>query len=98
MKLPKRYFAKVRGKFAPGEVLKKVRPEPSTGFILNPHKGLTTFQAFNGDPLFPGYTWREEGPLRFDFRKQVPRFSAGYLPTTVSYCRWFWVNFEPENG
>ncbi len=67
----------------------------------NPHKGCCTFQHFNGDELFPGEFWDESGPL--DFKKHARNRPLkghvdGYLPSTVSYCRWFWRDFEPEEA
>ena len=41
----------------------RVRPKEFTGVVLNPHKGCTTFQRFNGDPLFDGKHWSESGEL-----------------------------------
>ena len=78
------------------ETVRRVRPTPSNAFLANPHKGCCTFQHFNGDELFPGTTWSEEGPLEFPARKS--EYHDGYLPSTVSYCRWFWDIFEREEG
>src|SRR5437016_3231033 len=78
------------------EVVRRVRPTPSDKFLANPHKGCCTFQRFNGDPLFEGTTWSEEGPLKFPVRK--PDVVDGYLPSTVAYLRWFWDVFEREEG
>jgi hypothetical protein len=78
------------------EVVRRVRPTPTDAYLPNPHRGCCTFQHFNGDELFPGTTWSEEGPLEFPPRKA--EVIDGYLPTTVSYCRWFWDIFEKEEG
>jgi len=75
----------------------RVRPREFTGILLNPHKGCTTFQRFNGDPLFDGKHWSEFGPTEFPARKYED-VTPGYLPCTVAYCRWFWPLFEPEEG
>ena len=91
------------------ETIYRVRPTPVDTYLGNPHKGCCTFQHFNGDPLFPGRGWSEEGPVEFPSlaaipetdgvgRQRVPRAVEGYLPTTVSYCRWFWEKLEPEPG
>jgi len=79
------------------EVVRRVRPTPSDVYLGNPHKGCCTFQHFNGDELYPGTFWSEEGPVTFPPPKQLP-YVDGYLPTTVSYCRWFWKLLEPEEG
>lgn len=92
------YWTKVSGSYDPKEIYKKVRPIESKEFLLNPHKGFATFQHFNGDPLFEGTTWSESGPLKFEVIKKEPEVVDGYLPTTISYCRWFWRDFEPEEG
>ena len=78
------------------ENIRRVRPTLSNAYLGNPHKGCCTFQHFNGDPLFPGTSWSEEGPTEFPVRE--PKVVDGYLPTTVSYCRWFWRLIEPEKG
>jgi hypothetical protein len=76
---------------------KKARPKETFAPVLNPHKGCATFQRFNGDPLYPTLVWSESGPTEFPPRA-FEGVAPGYLPTTVSYCRWFWDLFEPEDG
>jgi hypothetical protein len=87
-----------RKAFGPGEVIQRVRPRESFAYLGNPHKGTTTFQRFNGDPLYPGTTWNDrEGPVefkKFDGNLKNPR----YPDTTISYCRWLWSVIEPEKG
>ena len=78
------------------EFERRVRPTPTDAYLPNPHRGCCTFQHFNGDELFPGSTWSEEGPLKFPAAKAS--VIDGYLPTTVAYCRWFWETVEPEEG
>jgi hypothetical protein len=78
------------------EHVHRIRPSVTDAYLGNPHKGCCTFQHFNGDPLFPGTTWSEEGPL--EFSPGARAVTPGYLPTTVSYCRWFWKVMEPEKG
>jgi hypothetical protein len=88
------------------ETVRRVRPTPTDAYLANPHKGCCTFQHFQGDPLFPGNGWLEEGPHEFPQpflpNKAMPGESIatidGYPPSTVAYCRWFWENFEPEEG
>lgn len=79
------------------EALQKIRPVYSSDYLGNPHKGNCTFQHFNGDPLFEGLRWSEEGPLEFPIPKSFAPVD-GYLPSTVSYCRWFWDVLEPQQG
>jgi hypothetical protein len=78
------------------ETVRRIRPTPSDAYLGNPHKGCCTFQRFNGDELFPGTTWSEEGPLTFPPAKES--VIDHYLPSTVSYCRWFWKMMKPEKG
>jgi len=87
-----------RAVFSPNEVIQRVRPTESRKYIRNPHRGTTTFQRFNGDPLYPGLTWNDsEGPEKFkpfDGNLKNDR----YPDTTISYCRWLWSVIEPEKG
>jgi hypothetical protein len=48
-----------RGRFGPDETIQRVRPTETFRYLPNPHKGTTTFQRFNGDPLFPGLIWND---------------------------------------
>jgi hypothetical protein len=88
------------------ETVRRVRPTPTDAYLANPHKGCCTFQRFHGDELYPGTGWLEEGPHEFpppdsrnDLMPGEQRIAAdGYPPSTVAYCRWFWTNFEPEEG
>jgi hypothetical protein len=78
------------------ETIRRVRPTPVSTYLANPHKGICTFQGFNGDDLFPGMTWPEDGPTEFIAPRQS--VADGYLPATVAYCRWFWRTLEPAEG
>jgi len=78
------------------EVIYRVGFAPSEAYLGNPHKGCCTFQRFNGDPVLPGESWSEEGPLQFPSAEK--KVADDYLPTTVAYCRWFWSVLEPEMG
>ncbi|MBA3708960.1 MAG: DUF4832 domain-containing protein [Planctomycetes bacterium] len=78
------------------EVIRRIRPTEIHGYLANPHRGCCTFQRFNGDALFPGTSWSEEGPLTFP--AAAVAVAEDYLPTTVAYCRWFWAAMEPERG
>jgi len=90
-----------RKPFASKEVIQRVRPTESDEYLYNPHKGTTTFQRFNGDPLYPGNRWSDAvGPMDFPPFDGDPRTlkNERYLPTTLSYCRWVWKVIEPEKG
>jgi hypothetical protein len=90
------------------DVVRHWRYTPTDECLANPHKGCCTFQRFNGDPLYPGIVWSEEGPLNGALTPNrgstgIPNYSLpdvtpGYLPTTVAYCRWFWEKLEPRQG
>ncbi|MDD5679373.1 MAG: DUF4832 domain-containing protein [Kiritimatiellae bacterium] len=89
------------------DVVRHWRYTPTDEYLANPHKGCCTFQRFNGDPLYPGTAWSEEGPLNGAQAPEAsigipglkpPSVVRGYLPTTVAYCRWFWAKLEPEQG
>jgi hypothetical protein len=87
-----------RRQFAPGEVIQRVRPKESFAYLGNPHKGTTTFQRFNGDPLYPGTRWDDRGaPSEFDpFDGNLKH--DRYPQTTIAYCRWLWSVIEPQKG
>jgi len=84
--------------WGPDAVIQRVRPVETFKYLGNPHKGTTTFQRFNGDPLFPGLMWNDkDGPTEFpewNGNSKNPR----YPDTTLSYCRWIWAVIEPEKG
>ena len=87
-----------RGAFGPEEIIQRVRPPVSTADLHNPHKGTTTFQRFNGDPLYPGLIWDDsKGPEEFPPFDGNPK-NPQYPDTTISYCRWLWSVIEPEKG
>jgi len=75
----------------------RARPTESHEYFRNPHKGCATFQHFEGDPLFEGTSWSEEGPTTFPQREH-PSVTPGYLPSPVAYCRWFWTVFQPAKN
>jgi len=78
------------------ELIQKKRFTESSTYLNNPHRGCCTFQHFNGDPLFPGISWNESGPVTFP--KPAQQVIDGYLPCSVAYCRWFWELLEPQEG
>ncbi|HHN46237.1 MAG TPA: hypothetical protein ENN09_02240, partial [Planctomycetes bacterium] len=87
-----------RDVFDRNEVIQRVRPTESGEYLLNPHKGTTTFQRFNGDPLYPGLMWNDrEGPVEFKpFDGNLK--NERYPQTRMAYCRWLWSVIEPEKG
>ena len=87
-----------RKSFSADQTIQRVRPRESKASILNPHKGTTTFQRFNGDPLYEGNRWSDKiGPMEFPPRPASLK-NARYPDTTISYCRWVWKDLEPEPG
>ena len=89
-----------RDAFGPNEKNQRVRPVESFAWLPNPHRGTTTFQRFQGDPLYP--TWFSSdthGPLEFPKVRGRIAENIKYTPrTTLSYCRWPWAVLEPRKG
>ena len=86
--------------FGADQVIQRVRPEYSHEYLNNPHKGTTTFQRFQGEPLYPELKWSDtDGPVQFQpAGKSLPP-NPRYMPyTRISYCRWPWAVLEPEKG
>ncbi|MFH1336703.1 MAG: DUF4832 domain-containing protein [Candidatus Zixiibacteriota bacterium] len=74
----------------------RILPERTDELLINPGKGIATFQHFNGDPLFPD-RWSEQGPLTFN--KEISSLeNKDYPQTSLSYCRWYWDVLEPVKG
>jgi hypothetical protein len=87
-----------RKRFSPNQTIQRVRPQETDEYLLNPHKGTTTFQRFNGDPLYEGNRWDDRvAPLEFP---PAPKslHNPRYPDTTIAYCRWIWRVLEPEKG
>ena len=83
--------------------MRTVRPKLIDDVLVNPNMGFTTFQRFNGDPLFAGGKWSEFGPEHFPHAndpptEQRPTPMAGFPDTTIAYCRWYWATLNPEPG
>ena len=88
-----------RKQFAKSEVMQRVRPEHTLEYLNNPHKGTTTFQRFNGDPLYPTIRWDDaHGPETFPPPVNKDLSNDRYMPTRMSYCRWAWSLLEPQKG
>lgn len=76
----------------------RIIPVESNDVLLNPHKGVATFQRFNGADLFPPYKPSDAaGPMAFQpFDGNIT--NRNYPQTTVAYCRWYWEILEPVKG
>jgi hypothetical protein len=82
----------------PNVKVQRIRPEYTDAVLNNPHKGTSTFQRFEGDPLYPTTSWDDsKGPTEFSELKP-PLVNKNYPPTRISYCRWLWSVLEPEEG
>jgi len=88
-----------REAFGRRESIQRVRPEHTDAYLNNPHKGTTTFQRFNGDPLYPGIWWNDrKGPETFGPPANRDLSNDRYPPTRIAYCRWVWRVLEPAKG
>lgn len=87
-----------RRQFSADQTIQRVRPTESFDYILNPHKGTTTYQRFNGEAPEPldGH-WNDAGPLPRPPYSGTNR-NVNYTDTTVVYLRWLWKTFEPARG
>ncbi len=74
---------------------KVVRPAAIQEVLVNPGMGITTFQRFNRQAIYPGLRWSEVGPEdRVSDAPAPPDFPV----TSIAYMRWFWHQIEPEQG
>ena len=74
---------------------KIIRPVEIDDVLVNPGMGIETFQRFNGDALNSPKRWSEEGPTaRLQQADPPPDFPG----SSISYCRWYWWQVEPEMG
>ena len=72
-----------------------VRPVEIQDVLLNPGMGITTFQRFNHQAIYPDLRWSEVGPEgKVEDSSPKPEFPE----TTIAYLRWFWRQIEPEQG
>ncbi len=87
-----------RAAFGADQKIQRIRPSESDRYLLNPHKGTTTFQRFNGDAPYPGLAWNDSvAPTEFaPFDGNL--HNERYPDTRMSYCRWLWSVIEPEKG
>ena len=72
-----------------------VRPVEIGDTLVNPERGIQTFQRVNGDAINPGSRWSEAGPsAAADPAPAKPDFPE----SSIAYYRWFWSQIEPEPG
>jgi hypothetical protein len=71
-----------------------LRPEAIDEVLVNPGMGIETFQRVNGDAINSAQSWSEEGPVA----RLTTAAGADFPASSISYCRWFWETFEPEQG
>ncbi|MCF6358439.1 MAG: DUF4832 domain-containing protein [Draconibacterium sp.] len=78
----------------------RVRPTEIDDVLLNPGKGFTTFQRFNGDSLNDinvGVGWTEGFPIDYqEFDGDLT--NEDHPATTIAYYRIYWKFIEPEDG
>lgn len=96
----RRPICRWRDAFGSNEKSQRVRPVESDAWLPNPHRGTTTFQRFQGDPLYATWHWSDtHGPLQFPPAKGAAADNEKYIPhATLSYCRWPWAWLEPRKG
>jgi hypothetical protein len=72
-----------------------VRPVEIQDVLVNPGMGIQTFQRFDGEALYPTLRWSEAGPTA----PGSPSAAKPDFPgSSLSYCRWFWSELEPQPG
>jgi len=74
-----------------------VRPQESDELLLNPGKGVATFQRFNGDPPAYDCVWIDDGPTEFA-PSPASTQNKDYPQCTLAYFRWSWKTIEPKKG
>jgi len=72
-----------------------VRPREIKDILVNPGMGITTFQRFNRQAIYPDLRWSEVGPESAVADSPSP---VDFPDTSVAYLRWFWYQLEPEQG
>jgi hypothetical protein len=72
-----------------------VRPVEIHEALVNPGIGITTFQRFNRQAIYPDLHWSEVGP---ESKIEDAPADSGFPETSVAYLRWFWHQIEPEQG
>ncbi len=72
-----------------------VRPLEIDDVLVNPGMGITTFQRYNRQDIYPSLRWSEVGP---EARVTDAAAAPDFPDTSVAYMRWFWHQIEPEQG
>ncbi len=72
-----------------------VRPVETDQVLVNPERGIQTFQRVNGDPINPGSRWSEADPSTLD---QPAGAKHDFPESSLAYYRWFWSQLEPAPG
>jgi hypothetical protein len=79
-----------------GQVKKVVvRPMEIQDVLVNPGMGITTFQRFNNQAIYPDLRWSEVGP---EGKVGDAAAKPNFPDASVAYIRWFWRQIEPEQG
>jgi len=69
-----------RDAYGRDEVVQRVRPKESSGYIHNPHRGTATFQRFQGEAVCPTLAWSDrDGPTEFPPAGKI-RDNVKYIP------------------
>ncbi|MFB3905432.1 MAG: DUF4832 domain-containing protein [Acidobacteriota bacterium] len=87
------HFTLISSLFAQNTTI--VRPREINDVLVNPGMGITTFQRFNGQEIYPDLRWSEVGPEGAVADSSSP---VDFPDTSVAYLRWFWYQLEPEQG
>jgi len=72
-----------------------IRPVEIREILVNPGMGITTFQRFNGQAIYPDLRWSEVGP---EERVEDAAVKPDFPETSIAYLRWFWHQIEPDRG
>jgi len=87
-------FTLISGVFAQNNTT-VVRPKEIKDILVNPGMGITTFQRFNRQAIYPDLRWSEVGP---ESAVSDSASAVVFPDTSVAYLRWFWYQLEPEQG
>jgi hypothetical protein len=70
-----------------------VRPAEIDDVLVNPERGIQTFQRVNGDAINAGMRWSEAGPSA---AAEASSTRPDFPESSLAYYRWFWSQIEPE--
>jgi uncharacterized protein DUF4832 len=70
-----------------------VRPVEIDDVLVNPERGIQTFQRVNGDAINAGRRWSEAGPSA---AVEPSPTKPDFPDSSLAYYRWFWSQIEPE--